>query len=266
MLKIAAFLVIISLVTIVDVDSCYAFGSLKDKIQYELDGNPFLKKQDIKLRVTDEANGYVTIDIYQGNRKLRESIHNGADIMTSQIEQAWAWSGSSVNEKNSLTILRKTIGVIQKIEGVKEILLTASVDTPRDNTKDTVPSNKRESSIQAQPLQNAGAQTSSGRHQNQSIAELTYSGAVAQRVKSFWVLPEMRKWDASLLAQVVIAINKDGAVINIQFDQRSRDPLFDQLVEKTINSAAPMPRFPALMQQETTEVRFRLKPGVLDIM
>jgi len=101
---------------------------------------------------------------------------------------------------------------------------------------------------------------------SQSIVEQTYWGAVTQRIKSFWVLPEMRKWNSSLLAQVVITISKDGYVTNIQFDQRSKDPLFDQLVEKTIKSSAPMPRFPALMQQESTAVGFKFRPGELGNM
>jgi len=38
------------------------------------------------------------------------------------------------------------------------------------------------------------------------------------------------------------------------------------LVEKTIKSAAPMPHFPALMQQETTVVGFKFRPGELGNM
>jgi len=132
--------------------------------------------------------------------------------------------------------------------------------------REAVANTRSDATRQTQAMQHAVTQTSSGRQQTQSIVEQTYWGAVAQRVKSFWVLPEMRKWDSSLLAQVVITINKDGAVVSIQFDQKSRDPLFDQLVEKTIKSAAPMPRFPALMQQETTEVGFKFRPGELGNM
>jgi len=117
----------------------------------------------------------------------------------------------------------------------------------------------------SQSMQSAVTGGSSGRQQAQSIVEQNYWGVVAQQVKKFWVLPE-QKWDASLLAQVVITINKNGEVTNIQFDQRSKDPLFDQLVEKTIKKAAPMPRFPALMQQETTEVGFKFRPGELGNM
>ena len=83
---------------------------------------------------------------------------------------------------------------------------------------------------------------------------------VSERVRSRWMLPEERKWDPSLVAQVFVTINRNGDVVRIEFENRSRDPLFDQLVEKTIRSAAPMPPFPPLIQQETTEVGFKFKP------
>jgi len=118
----------------------------------------------------------------------------------------------------------------------------------------------------SQAMQSAVSGGSTGRQQAQSIVEQTYWQAVADKVKSKWVLPEMRRWDASLVAKVVITIRKNGEVTSIQFDQRSKDPLFDQLVEKTIKNAAPMPPFPILMQQESTEVGFKFLPGELGKM
>jgi len=118
-----------------------------------------------------------------------------------------------------------------------------------------------------QAVQNAMSGSGpSSRQQAQSIVEQNYWSAVAQRVKSFWALPEMRRWDENLLAKVVITINKNGEITRIQFDQRSIDPLYDQLVEKTIRSAAPMPPFPTLMQQETTVLGLNFKPGELGNM
>ena len=101
--------------------------------------------------------------------------------------------------------------------------------------------------------------------QAQSIVEQEYWRSVAELVKKNWKLPEMRKWDTNLLAMVVITINKNGEVARIQFDQRSNDPLFDQLVEKTIRRT-PMPPFPSSMQQETTVRGFKFRPGELGNM
>jgi len=124
---------------------------------------------------------------------------------------------------------------------------------------------RADASRRTQAMQGAVAGGTSGRQQAQSIVEQTYWGTVAQRVRSFWTLPES-KWEPNLLAMVVITIKKNGEVTSIRFDQRSTDPLFDQLVEKTIKKASPMPSFPALMQQETTEVGFKFRPGELGNM
>jgi colicin import membrane protein len=132
--------------------------------------------------------------------------------------------------------------------------------------RDALGSARTEAARQTQAMQNALTHTSTGRQQAQSLVEKQYEAAVASRVKSFWVLPEMRTWDAGLLAQVVVTINKEGEVMSIQFDQRSKDPLFDQLVENTIKSATPMPRFPAVMQQETIEIGLKFRPGELGNM
>jgi colicin import membrane protein len=116
---------------------------------------------------------------------------------------------------------------------------------------------------ETQAVRDAINRPGSGRQQAQTMVEQQYLSSVAQRVRSYWVLPEMRSWDAALLAQVVITINKEGEVLRIEFDQRSRDPLFDQMVERTIRSASPMPRFPTLLHKDSVEVGFNFKPGEL---
>jgi len=103
------------------------FDNLKDKIQKELDVNPFLKKQQIKLKVTDETNGYVTIEMYEGNHKVKERIDEGIDILTGQIEQQWFWRDASAAEKETVKILRRTLGVIKSMNDVKEVLLTTDI-------------------------------------------------------------------------------------------------------------------------------------------
>ena len=132
--------------------------------------------------------------------------------------------------------------------------------------QDALARTRADAAAKAAAMQSAATNTTAGRQGAQSMVEQTYWGRVAERVRSKWALPEMRSWDATLLAQVLITINRNGDVVNIEFERRSRDPLFDQLVEKTIRSAAPMPPFPALMQQDTTEVGFKFKPGELGNM
>ena len=64
------------------------------------------------------------------------------------------------------------------------------------------------------------------------------------RVQQFWILPDMRQWDAGLETIVVLTILRDGTVARTMVEKKSTDPFFDQFVMKTIQSASPMPRFP----------------------
>ena len=107
--------------------------------------------------------------------------------------------------------------------------------------------------------------TSSGR-KVQSVVLKQYLSSLYNRVHSYWILPEMRRWDRSLETIVVLTIRRDGSIADMQIEQKSRDPFFDQFVMKTLQNAAPMPRFPALMSQPTLEVGLRFKPGELAAM
>ena len=114
--------------------SVFAWGGLKSKIQDELDSNPFLKNGGIKLRVVSEENGYVTVEMYEGQRKIRESINKGWDI-NSENETILLGKFEGCY-KDKIIVLRKSINYIQKMEGVKEVLLTAALNTATDKFED----------------------------------------------------------------------------------------------------------------------------------
>ncbi len=105
---------------------------------------------------------------------------------------------------------------------------------------------------------------SEGKKLNNIILQQYLSG-LFERVHRHWILPEMRKWDASLETVVVLTIRRDGTVVDLLFEKKSEDPFFDQFVKKTIEEAAPMPRFSKLMKQEQIEVGLRFRPGELSL-
>ncbi len=122
----------------------------------------------------------------------------------------------------------------------------------------------------ASVIQETGAARASGRSSGsssgrkvQSVVLKQYFSSLYDRVHSYWILPEMRKWDRSLETIVVLTIRRDGSIVDMQIERKSRDRFFDQFVMKTLQSAAPMPRFPTLMSQPTIEVGLRFKPGEL---
>ena len=118
-------------------------------------------------------------------------------------------------------------------------------------------------SRQTAAMQSSQSQNATGREQGTSPLEQQYWALVSERLRSYWKMPEGREWNPSLLASVVITISRDGQVNSISFDRRSSDPFFDQLVEKTIRQASPMPSFPAALQKSNTQVGFNFKPGGL---
>ena len=97
----------------------------------------------------------------------------------------------------------------------------------------------------------------------QSVVLKQYLASLYERVHSYWILPEMRRWNPSLETIVVLAIRRDGSIARMEIERKSRDQFFDQFVMKTLQSAAPMPPFPRLMTQPVIEVGLRFKPGEL---
>ena len=118
----------------------------------------------------------------------------------------------------------------------------------------------RQSGATSKPAGRSGS--SSGR-KVQSVVLKQYLSSLYDKVHGYWILPEMRQWDARLETIVVLTIRRDGSVKGMQIERKSKDPYFDQFVMKTLRSAAPMPRFPALMSQASIEVGLRFKPGEL---
>jgi colicin import membrane protein len=118
----------------------------------------------------------------------------------------------------------------------------------------------------ASVIRQSGAQgkssASTGR-KVESVVLKQYLSSLYQKVHGYWILPEMRKFDQSLETIVVLTIRRDGSVADMQFERKSKDPYFDQFVMKTLRSASPMPRFPAVLSQASIEVGLRFKPGEL---
>ncbi|WP_028581284.1 cell envelope integrity protein TolA [Desulfogranum japonicum] len=111
--------------------------------------------------------------------------------------------------------------------------------------------------------QRSGQRSGSASSQVTSAVVKQYYAILYQQVQSYWILPEMKKWDKNLEAIVVVTIDRSGRVLNTSFERKSSDPFFDQFVIKTINNAAPMPSFPNLMKESTLEVGLRFRPGQL---
>lgn len=112
-----------------------------------------------------------------------------------------------------------------------------------------------------QPASSARRSTGSG--QVQSVVFKNYLAALYDQVQRYWVLPDMKQWDARLETIVILYIRRDGSVTKTFIEKKSKDPFFDQFVMKTIDSAQPLPRIPKLIKEEPLEIGLRFRPGEL---
>ncbi len=120
--------------------------------------------------------------------------------------------------------------------------------------------------IRRQGVQQSAASSSrrsKGGKQVNSIVAQNYYAALYDRVKAFWILPEMRQWDSSLETVVVATILRNGSIARTVVEKKSKDPFFDQFAMKTLQKAAPLPDMPKMLKKDSIEIGFRFRPGEL---
>lgn len=94
-----------------------------------------------------------------------------------------------------------------------------------------------------------------------SALENQYYIAIISRLQAIWSLPEYKDWEPSLMASVIITINKDGRIAKSYFEHQSGDNIFDRFVTKALQDVGQFPPIPAAMKKQQMEVGLRFKPG-----
>ncbi|MFH7325661.1 TonB C-terminal domain-containing protein [Desulfurivibrio sp. C05AmB] len=84
---------------------------------------------------------------------------------------------------------------------------------------------------------------------------------LTSHIQAHWSLPNLPTWDKDLLAVIVITVRRDGSLRDSEFEMRAENMYFNQIVQKTIQDAAPMPPFPAALRQNEMEIGLRFRPG-----
>ncbi|MBM9514886.1 energy transducer TonB [Desulfogranum marinum] len=164
-------------------------------------------------------------------------------------------------KKKQVTAARKAAAVARAEQARKEADLAA-----KDARRALADMYRRQGALENQKTPRAASGSgTTARRQVQSIVAQQYYAALYSHIQGYWVLPEMRKWDRNLEATVVLVINQNGQVLKTTVEKKSQDPFFNQVVVKTLHSAAPMPTFPKLMKERTIEVGLRFRPGKLEM-
>lgn len=90
-------------------------------------------------------------------------------------------------------------------------------------------------------------------------ARAAYYAAIQRAIRRNWAIPEFLKTQ-HLEVHLVLVLRRDGKVLNVQFEKRSGQPLFDQSVESAVRKAEPLPPFPEVYTPAKEEIGLRFRP------
>lgn len=94
-----------------------------------------------------------------------------------------------------------------------------------------------------------------------NIIERQYQAAINNQLNEHWSSPITNALNSDLSARVVITIAKNGTIIDVQFENRSGDRVFDQFVNRAIQESNPLPPIPAAMHVQQYHIGSRFRPG-----
>lgn len=125
-------------------------------------------------------------------------------------------------------------------------------------------------SIQAQAAPQPRAETSpaptppppaSGGTATVDAATREYLSRLHQHIQAHWSLPNLTTWDQQMLATIVVTVRRDGSVRKTEFEKQAENMYFNQLVQKAIRDATPLPTFPPALRQSEMEIGLNFRPG-----
>lgn len=82
-----------------------------------------------------------------------------------------------------------------------------------------------------------------------------------EKIKQVWGLPGSYASKKDLESIVTIKIRKDGRIIDINFEKRSGNRLYDESILRAIRSIDPLPPIPPSFNSDTMEIGFRFLTG-----
>ena len=139
----------------------------------------------------------------------------------------------------------------------------ASVAQAVSSLNDPISSRSSGFSADSRGWDGNGVYSGSGSEQINPAVLNQYIASLNRRISSQWQLPEILKKKKYLKAVVALTVRRDGSVKDMRIEQKSGDSFFDQSVIKALQSSAPFPVFPALLDQSTLEFTLNFTPDGL---
>jgi TonB family protein len=94
-----------------------------------------------------------------------------------------------------------------------------------------------------------------------NLMEKKYYNMIWKKIKDSWILPSgVSEKNKDLITIVVIKIEKNGSVSDIDIEESSKSPYYDQSVIRAIKKAEPFPKFIDGMNRDFFKVGIRFRP------
>lgn len=90
-------------------------------------------------------------------------------------------------------------------------------------------------------------------------ARMLYYKAIQDAIRRQYVLPPSLR-EQELQAVVVLVVRRDGKILDLHFEARSGNALFDESVQRAVRKADPLPPFPAVYSPSQEEMALRFRP------
>lgn len=118
----------------------------------------------------------------------------------------------------------------------------------------------KESSTGGVPEGSPSGSTQAGAGGGQvGLARRLYYTEIWNAIRRQWALPDPSKYKG-MEAILVLTIRRDGKILDIRFQKRSGNALFDESAEKAVRKADPLPPFPAIYSPSQEEIGVRFRP------
>ncbi|MBP8644743.1 MAG: TonB C-terminal domain-containing protein [Syntrophobacteraceae bacterium] len=92
-----------------------------------------------------------------------------------------------------------------------------------------------------------------------ALARRLYYTEIWNAIRQQWTLPESLK-SQKLEAVLVVVVRRDGKILDIRFERKSGQPLFDESAMRAVRKADPLPPFPEIYSPLQEEIGLRFRP------
>ncbi len=163
--------------------------------------------------------------------------------------------------------------IAEAIERIRQKKESRTVESAIDRIRTEKESKQIESAIEGirkrVTISSGGAVEAEGSSSGASTDVMTikhkiYYNLIWKRIRSVWVLP-----DAALAGQknletiIALRIDRNGQIVDIQFEKKSGNPAFDESTLRAIQKSNPLPPLPPGFEGDQFDVGVRFTPSDL---